>query len=72
MGFKFALCCTSLTDAGAQKMIAALEDVLTGKGVTVLGSYTSKGKFLVFTRDRPRAEDLVNAKTVARETLRKI
>ena len=71
-GFKFALCGTSLTDAGEQKMIAAMEDALTGKGVTVLGSYNCRDKFLVFTRDRLRTEDLENAKKVAQDTLRKI
>jgi flavodoxin I len=71
-GCKVALFGTSLADSGAQKMIAAMEDALIRKGATILGSYHCRGKFLLFNRGRPSAEDLENAKKFAREMLRKI
>jgi flavodoxin len=69
-GRRVALFGTSMSDAGAQKMIAAMEDALTRKGAIVLGKYQCKGKFLVFNRGRPGTEDLENAKTFAREMIR--
>jgi flavodoxin len=69
-GRKIALFGTSMASAGAQKMIAAMEDALTRKDATVLGSYHCKGKFLLFNRGRPNTEDLDNAKKFAREMLK--
>ncbi len=69
-GRNVALFGTSMTAAGAQKMIAGMEDTLTRKGATVLGSYQCKGKFLLVNRGRPNTEDLDNAKKFAREMLR--
>lgn len=69
-GRSVALFGTSLAPEGARKMIAAMEDALTRKGATVLGSFHCKGKFLLFNRGRPNVEDLVNAKKFAREMLK--
>jgi flavodoxin len=69
-GRRVALFGTSMSEAGARKMIAAMEDTLTRKGATVLGRYQCRGKFLVFNRSRPGTEDLDNAKKFAREMLR--
>ncbi len=69
-GRKVALFGTSMSSAGAQKMIAVIEDALKRKGATVLGRYHCKGKFLLFNRGRPNTEDLDNAKKFAREMLK--
>jgi len=69
-GRRVALFGTSMAEAGARKMIAALEDALTRKGATVLGSYQCRGKFLLFNRGRPNTGDLDNAKKFAREMVR--
>jgi len=69
-GRRVALFGTSMTESGAQTMIAALEDALTRKGATVIGRYHCRGRFLVFSRGRPNAEDLDAAKKFAREMLR--
>jgi flavodoxin len=70
-GCRVALFGTSMSEAGAQKMIAAMEDALTRKGAKVLGSYQCRGRFLLFNRGRPGTEDLENAKKFAREMIRK-
>jgi hypothetical protein len=69
-GRRVVLFGTSMAASGAQKMIAAREDALTGEGATVLGRYHCQGRFLVFNRGRPNTEDLDNAKKVARGMLR--
>ena len=69
-GRKVALFGTSMAEAGAQKMIAALGDALIKKGAIVLGNYQCRGKFLLFNRGRPGTEDLDNAKKFAREMLK--
>jgi len=69
-GRTVALFGTSMAPAGAQKMIAALEDALTGKGATVLGRYHCRGSFLLFNRGRPGTEDLDDAKKFARDMTR--
>jgi flavodoxin len=70
-GRKVALFGTSMNPAGAEKMIAAMEDAVTKKGATVLGRYHCPGKFLLFNRSRPNSEDLDNAKKFAKE-MRKV
>ena len=70
-GRKVALFGTSMSGAGAQKMIAAMEDALTRKGATVPGKYHCRGKFLLFNRSHPDREDLDNAKKFAREMINK-
>jgi flavodoxin I len=47
-GCRITLFGTSMVAGGAEKMIAAMEDALTRKGATVLGSYHCKGKFIFF------------------------
>jgi flavodoxin I len=69
-GRQVALFGTSMSGAGARKMLAALEDALTRKGAKVLGSFHCRGKVLLFNRGRPDTEDLENAKKFAREILR--
>ncbi|MFA5269320.1 MAG: flavodoxin family protein [Methanoregula sp.] len=69
-GRRVVLFGTSMAEAGALKMIAALEDAVTKKGATVLGNYHCKGKFLLFNWGRPNAEDLNNAKKYSREMYR--
>jgi flavodoxin len=68
-GRRVALFGTSMSDAGAQKMIAAMEDAMTRKGAMVIGTFQCRGKFLLFNRGRPDAEDLENAKKFAREMI---
>jgi len=50
-------------------MIAAMTDLLTRKGATILGSYHCRGKFLLMNRGHPNKEDLDNAKKFAREMI---
>jgi len=69
-GRRVALFGTSMTESGAQNMIAAMEDALTRKGATVIGRYHCRGRFLVFSRGRPNAEDLDTVKKFARDMLR--
>jgi flavodoxin I len=71
-GRRVALFGTSMSEAGALKMIAAMEDGLTRKGATVLGNFHCRGKFLLFNRGRPDAEDLDAAKKFAREMIRTV
>ncbi len=67
---RVALFGTSMSEAGARKMIAAMEDGLTRKGAKVIGNFHCRGKFLLFNRGRPNAEDLDDAKKFAREMIR--
>lgn len=69
-GRRVALFGTSLSQAGTVKMIAVMNDALTGKGARVLGNYQCRGKFLLFNRDRPNTDDLADAKKFAQEMLR--
>jgi hypothetical protein len=50
-------------------MIAAMTDLLTRKGATILGSYHCRGKMFLINRGHPGKEDLDNAKKFAREML---
>ena len=50
-------------------MIAAMADLLTRKGATILGNFHCRGKFLLMNRGHPDKEDLDNAKKFAREML---
>jgi flavodoxin len=68
-GRKVALFGTAMSEAGAGKMLAAMEDALGRKGATVIGKFQCKGKFLLFNRGRPGAEDLERAKTFARDMI---
>ena len=70
-GRKVAIFGTSASIAGAQKMIATMEDALTKKGATILGSYHCRGKMFLVNRGHPSSEDLDNAKKFAREMLNK-
>ena len=67
---RVALFGTSVSEAGAKNMIAAMEDALIRKGAKVMGSFQCRGRFLVFNRGRPDAQDLENAKKFARDMLR--
>jgi flavodoxin I len=68
-GRKVALFGTSMSSAGAQKMIAAMEDALKRKGAAVIGSFDCRGVWVLFSRGHPGKEDLDNAKTFAREMI---
>ena len=68
---KVAIFGTSASIAGAQKMIATMEDALTKKGATILGSYDCRGKIFLVNRGHPSSEDLDNAKKFAREMINK-
>ena len=50
-------------------MIAAMADLLTRKGATILGSYRCRGKMFLMNWGHPSKEDLDNAKKFAREML---
>lgn len=53
---------------GQGKEVRAMEDALKQKGANVLGSYYSKGKFLVFiSKGHPNQDDLDGARKFARE-----
>jgi flavodoxin len=71
-GRNVALFGTSMAEAGAQKMIAALGDALIKKGALVLGNYQCRGRFLLFNRGRPGTDELENAKKFAREMLKAV
>lgn len=68
-GKKVALFGTSGGAGGAQKMIAAMADALTEKGVPILGSYHCRGKMFLINWGHPDKDDLDNAKKFAREML---
>jgi flavodoxin I len=68
-GIRVALFGTSMRPAGAEKMIAAMEDALKRKGATVVGTYHCPGRFLLFNRGRPGTGDLIKAKKFARDIL---
>ena len=50
-------------------MIAAMTDLLTRKGATILGSYHCRGKMFLINWGHPGKEDPDNAKKFAREML---
>ncbi|MDH7511266.1 MAG: flavodoxin family protein [Methanolinea sp.] len=66
-GRKAALSGTSGGPEGAKHMMAEMREALLGKGATVIGDFSCRGKFLFTNRGHPNDEDLANARKFARE-----
>lgn len=66
-GRNVALFGTSGGDDGSVKMIAVMAEALEKKGATVIGSWHSRGQFLLLNWGRPNEEDLAGARKFARE-----
>ena len=66
-GCRIALFGTSGGPEGAKHMMGEMREALLGKGATVIGDFSCRGKFLFTNRGHPNDEDLANARKFARE-----
>lgn len=53
--------------AGEGKQLHTIQDALKTKGATIKGTFDCKGKFTLFNRGRPNADDLARAKQFAQQ-----